>query len=323
MIISRTPLRVSLFGGGTDLPNFLDFHEMGLVISFTINKYLYVSVNKKFDKKIKINYQNVEIVDEVQQIQHSIVRECLKRLKIKDSIEITIVSDLPGGTGLGSSSSLAVGLLNALNRFKGTIASPEELAKQACSIELDALAKPIGKQDQYAAAFGGLNAIEFKKSGIRVLPIKISEILEKQILDSSLLVFTGISREADLILGEVSEMKSHTISSLKEQKNIADEVFSLLKNSPDFITPEYLSSQLNRAWEVKRKYSNNISNETIEGILNRLENNGANSKKLLGAGGGGFILTMFNDTESLKKITEEFQSVRFEFDKIGSVIIYE
>jgi D-glycero-alpha-D-manno-heptose-7-phosphate kinase len=314
---------VSLFGGGTDLPAFFNVHGSGMVINFAVKKYIYVTVNRRFDSKIRVSYQKVEIVDNVELIEHSIARECLIYLGIHSSIEITFISDFPGGTGLGSSSSLAVGLLHALHRFNGNEITPTELAEQACYIEIEALRKPNGKQDQYAVAVGGINAFEFKNTGTKIFPIKLSKTLEERILDSFRLIYTGISREADIILKEVSEMKPATINSLIEQKKIADDVFSLWVNSPELITLDYISEKLNQAWIVKQKYSSKITNESIDQILQILKMNGAISTKLLGAGGGGFILAIMNSKKSQMKFLEDFQSFNLEIDKSGSVIIYE
>ena len=315
---------MSLFGGGTDLPAFFNKYGSGTVINFTIKKYIYVSVNRRFDNKIRVSYHKIEIVDNVESIEHTIVRECLIYLGIEGSIEITIIADFPGGTGLGSSSSLAVGLLHALHRFIGNEITPIELAEQACFIEIEALRKPIGKQDQYAAAIGGFNAFEFKNNVTNIIPIKISRSLEEQILDSFYLIYTGISREADSILREISEMKPATLLPLIEQRTIADDIFNLWSSSPELITVHYLSERLRESWRIKKQYSSKITNDSIEKILHIFEKNAAMATKLLGAGGGGFILAIItNNDNSSVKFLEDFQSFNIEIDKSGSVIIYE
>jgi D-glycero-alpha-D-manno-heptose-7-phosphate kinase len=322
MIISRTPLRVSLFGGGSDIPSFYNKGLNGEVLNFTIDKYIYVTVNKRFDNKIRVSYSRVEIVENVNQIQHSIIRECLLRVGILTSIEITIVSDFPGGTGMGSSSSLAVGVLNALYRFIHQVKSKSELAEEACDIEISKLVKPIGKQDQYAASYGGLNYFVFSRNKVDVIGLT-NEILNLPILSLHLmLVYTGISREADSILAEVSLMPNEVYESIHKQVLISRKMFESLRSTGQIDLQEIISS-LNKAWEFKKNLSSSIINEDIEDMINNMFANGAKAIKLLGAGGGGFILAIVDDVKSFKSRLSDYLVFNIKLDFQGSSIVYD
>ena len=213
MIISRTPLRVSFCGGGTDIDDFsMSEPNGGRVVSAALSRYVYVTVNSRFDDRIRVSYSTMEDVGSIENIQHGLVREALRLTGIESGVEITTIADIPGqGTGLGSSSSVTVGLLNAMHAFQGREVSKEQLAEEACQIEIDTLGAPIGRQDQYAASFGGVNSIRFGGNGVQVEPIEVSEGLSKKLSESFTLVFTGLTRSASKVLSEQSDDESDRI----------------------------------------------------------------------------------------------------------------
>ena len=322
MIISRTPLRVSLFGGGSDIPSFFNQGINGEVLSFTIDKYIYVTLTKRFDNKIRISYNKVEVVEDVSQIQHTIIRECLKRVGVLSSIEITIISDFPGGTGMGSSSSLAVGVLNVLYRFIGLEKSKYELAEEACAIEIEVLKKPIGKQDQFAASYGGLNYFVFSKNGVEIIPLT-NIVKNIDIVNSHLvLVYTGINRDADSILAEISLMPKKVSESIHKQVLISKKVLKSLVANGQIDTKE-VGSFLTEAWELKKQYSKSISNNEIDVMIKYILSRGASSIKLLGAGGGGFILVLVDDLNDFKFKTTDYPVFTLKLDYEGSKIVYD
>ena len=218
MIISRTPLRVSFCGGGTDIDDFsMSEPTGGRVVSAALSRYVYVTINRRFDDRIRVSYSSMEDVGSLENIQHGLVREALRLTGIESGVEITTIADIPGqGTGLGSSSSVTVGLLNAMHAFKGREASKEQLAEEACQIEIDTLGAPIGRQDQYAASFGGVNSIRFGENGVQVEPIEVSEGLSKKFSENFTLVFTGMTRSASKVLSEQSDDEFDKNSRMRE-----------------------------------------------------------------------------------------------------------
>lgn len=289
MIISKTPLRISFAGGGTDLPQFYQNEKIthGAVVSMTIDKFIYVTVNKSFNDKIKVIYSIVEEVDYVTDVKHSIVRACLQYLNIKYGVEISILSDIPGRTGLGSSSSLAVGLLNALHAYKGeTNITANQLYREACEIELDILKSPIGKQDQAAAAFGGCNHFTFTNTdNLLVNPIKRYTIFG---IDSHLvLLYTGNKHNANLILSKQNDNLQDNLQKYIRLTETADELARTLQTSANI---SVLAETLNKDWEIKKSLSTGITNPELDKIYEKALNYRALGGKLLGAGGGGFFL---------------------------------
>ena len=222
MIISRTPLRASFCGGGTDIDSFSKLEESGgKVVSLAIDKYIHVLVNKRFDERVRVSYSSLELVDDFEDLKHELVREAMRLTGVTSGVEITTIADIPSrGTGLGSSSTVTVGLLNALHKFAGRDASPAQLAEEACLIEIDILGQPIGRQDQYAAAFGGINAFSFDSEGVRVEPIIVS--CESKIREEFTLVFTGLSRSASEVLKEVPRDPNNKLARLRRIRNQAD-----------------------------------------------------------------------------------------------------
>lgn len=290
MIISRTPLRISFLGGGTDLPSYYR-SRAGSVVSAAIDKYIYVTVNPKFDERIRASYSTTEMVDSPEQLKHELIRSSLLKLGILGGIEITSISDVPSrGTGLGSSSTYTVGLLNALHASLGRHASAERLAREACEVELEMCNKPIGKQDQYIAAFGGLQQIRFNPDGsVYVDPVVSESGFTRELASHLLLMYTGVTRPASGILEEQSkntEVDPSIRRSLDRLADLADRCVEALRNK-DLHAFGYL---LHDGWMEKRKLASGISTRAIDDWYSSARKAGAYGGKLLGAGGGGFLL---------------------------------
>ena len=289
MIITRTPFRVSFAGGGTDLPDFYR-QECGAVVSTAINKYIYIVVNKRFDGSIRVSYSRTEIVNAVNDIQHPIVREAMKLVGITRGIEIVSIADIPAGTGLGSSSSFAVGLLNALYAYKGTLKTAEELAREACHIEMDILGEPIGKQDQYIAAYGGLRYIQFNPDeSTYTEPIIFAQKNKDRLSQNLLLFYTGDTREAGTILREqkANVRRAEKMKVLRKVRDLAYELRAHLNNNA---SPSILGQFLHQGWQLKKQLASRTSNSKIDGYYEQALQAGASGGKILGAGGGGFLL---------------------------------
>ena len=324
MIITRTPLRISFAGGGSDLPAFYE-QELGAVVNTAIDKYIYITVNPKFDHKIRASYSITEIVDGVDELQHELIREALFLLGIKQGIEITSISDIPSqGTGLGSSSSYTVGLLNALYAYCGHMAGAERLAHEACHIEIDRCQKPIGKQDQYIAAYGGLKYTCFNSDGsVFTDPIICSSNTLERLQDSLLLLYTGLTRSADNILVEqahgtrTDEAKQ---ASLRRMVGLANQLCEALSRNDLDAFGEILHS----GWEEKQKLAARVSNRQIDNWYQRARTAGAIGGKLLGAGGGGFLLFYAdpNKHADICRLLPELRPVSFRFSPQGSKVIY-
>lgn len=304
MIITKTPLRVSLLGGNTDFPKYFKKHG-GAVLTTTIDKYIYCIVKKRFDKQIWINYSIKEKVNKVDSIQHEFVREVMKMLRITESIEITFLSDIPSkGSGLGSSSAVVIGLLNALHEYKNEHVTARQLAEEACKIEVTILKKPIGYQDQYAIAFGGSNLILFGTE-IKVHPFDLSEIKDL------MLFYTGKTRSAETIL---SKMKLNT-KILEENKAL---VFKAL------VSPYYeFGGLLHEYWELKKNLNELVSNNEIDKMYIDAINAGAQGGKIVGAGGGGFLLLSvpnYKKDEVRRKL--RLKELPFKITNYGSRVIF-
>jgi len=324
MIISRTPLRMSFVGGGSDLPSFYMKHG-GAVLSTTIDKYIYINVNKKFDNGIRIAYSKTEEVESIHNIEHKLVKATMELLEISGGIEITSIADIPSkGTGLGSSSSFTIGLLNALNAYKGNFSSSEFLGEQSCKIEIDICGEPIGKQDQYAAAFGGFNLIEFNKNGeVLVKPIitKKETLLE---IEQNLIVFyTGLTRNASSILKEQNDRIQNDdkkVTNLLKMVDLTYVLYNEIQNNNTKVFGEILHEN----WELKKELSNGISNTFIDDCYNAAINSGALGGKILGAGAGGFLLFYVekNKQKSVINSLTNLKQINFSFENNGSQIIY-
>lgn len=323
MIISKTPFRISFVGGGTDYKGYYK-KSTGAVVSTAIDKYVYVLVNKKFDNKIRISYSKTEIVDKVSEVEHPLVREALKMTKIEGGIEIASVADIPSsGTGLGSSSSFLIGLLNALYAFKGVHATSEKLAKEACEIEVEKLKEPVGKQDQYIAAFGGLEFIQFNPNdSVFVDPIICKEQTKLKLQKNLLMLYTGVTRKASTVLKEQDKRNVNGDNQLVLNKMVS--LAHDLKNSLVNNELKDFGSLLNQNWLLKKTLAGNISNSEIDRWYEIGIKNGALGGKILGAGGGGFLL-FYASPEAQVKIKQslkELTPISFSFEPQGSKIIY-
>lgn len=287
MIITRTPFRISFAGGGTDI---CDYYKTGYgaVVSTTINKYIYITVNKRFDDSIRVSYAQTEIVDDVNSIKHDIVRECLKMVEIEKGIEITSIADIPAGTGLGSSSSFTVGLLNALYTYIGQQRSAHELAVKACQLEIHRLGNPIGKQDQFAAAYGGLNYYQFNgDESVSYVPLPLDERQLRRLNQRLLMFYTGITRSASEIL---DKQRRHSPSSMEKLEFLRDQAVSLRSHIQTSGNLDQLGALLHEGWLKKRSLTEGISSGAIDSYYKKALKAGAEGGKILGAGGGGFLL---------------------------------
>jgi len=321
MIISKTPLRISFVGGGTDLSSFYE-KDYGAVLSSTIDKYVYVIIKERFDDLIYVNWTKKEIVSKPDEIEHELIREAMMKVGIEKSVEITTLADIPSeGSGLGSSSALTVGLLNAFYAFMGIQISRERLAEEACEIEIDIIRKPIGKQDHYAAAFGGLNEILFRKNGsVEVNNVKLPND-KLRVLGSNLLLFyTGITRKADHILRKQKEKTEDILNILVEMR---DQV-PVLKNHLENGSNDSLGHMLKKNWTLKKSLLSIISNKQIDEMYEKGVNAGAIGGKICGAGGGGFLLLYVTREKqnTLRKTLRKHREIPFMIDKYGSRIVF-
>lgn len=321
MILVKVPLRVSFFGGSSDIPSFYNNNE-GMVLSTTIDQYMYIAVCKTSIKGIKAVYNEIEVVQDVDQLKHDRIRNALKAFDVNSNIEIASFSQIPTkGTGLGSSSSFTVGLIDALAAFSNkSFLNRYDVAELACDIEINMCGDPIGKQDQYAAAFGGFNTITFNKDDVLVAPVYVTGDLVSRLNDNLLMFYTGIRRDAAKVLG--AQQKNNNDASIKQMVQMAKDGYNLLKkgNIDDF------GALLDHAWKLKRSLSSEISNNFIDESYSEFLKQGALGGKVLGAGGGGYMLFYVPDNakkqvrESAQKLgLEEF---RFNFSSTGSTVTY-
>lgn len=321
MIISRTPFRISFVGGGTDLQDFYR-QEYGAVVSVAIDKYMYITVNKRFDHTLRISYSRTEIVEHASEVQHPIIREALKRVGIDHGIEITSVADIPAQTGLGSSSAFTVGLLNALYAFKGVFRSAQQLAEEACHIEIDILKEPIGKQDQYAVAFGGMNHIQFNPDEtVFVNPVICPKAVKQELRDNLLLFYTGQTRQAGSVLKEQKKNTADKLETLKAMRAMVDP-FRVTMMEGKQLTK--VGTLLHDGWNFKKHMAGAISNREIDCYYQQAMEAGALGGKLLGAGGGGFLL-FFCERQNQNRLKEALSTLRhvpFDFEPEGSKIIF-
>jgi len=291
MIISKTPLRISFAGGGTDLASFYKHHDYGAVISTSIDSYIYVTIKQHselFPEKFRLNYSSTEQVDHLDKIENPIMRECIRFLDISDRLYISTIADCPGSSGLGSSSSFCVGLLNALYKYKGMSVSAGKLAEEAAHIEIDILQRPMGKQDHYAAAYGGANYFRFNKDETVTLQHVASRTKNIETLFRSLLSFwTGVVRPSESILKEQDTNNDRNSDILIKMRDQALELFQLV-NSDNF-TIERFARIVHEGWLMKTRLASNISNSTIDKAYAVAMDNGALGGKISGAGGGGFL----------------------------------
>ena len=288
MIITRTPLRISFAGGGTDLPSFYREYGGGAVTSATIDKFIHVLVNEKFDKSIRVAYSRTENVDRLDDLEHELFRETIRSAKLSEALEIHTIADIPGeGTGLGSSSTLTVGLLNALYAYRGILKDPAELAEEACRIEIDRLGGAQGKQDDYIAAFGGVCFFEFRTDGtVRASPLPLSTPDREALSDHMSLFYTGVTRRADGLLKGQSARTAENKDALFRLRDLAGAARSAIL-ARDF---EALGRVLDEGWQLKRGLASGISTDAIDRMYSTARSAGAYGGKITGAGGGGFLL---------------------------------
>ena len=321
MIISQTPYRVSFAGGGTDLPAFYE-DEPGAVLSATINRHMYVAVHTRFETTFRIAYSRIELAHDVAQIEHELVRESLRLSGIEEPIEVTTIGDVPAGTGMGSSSTLTVGLLNAFYASRGQIVSAARLGEEACRIEIDLLHKPIGRQDQYAAAFGGLNLIRFNGDhSVNVQPVPCRRESLDELERRALLLYTNQTRSADGILKQQSAGTRVKASVLCEMRDLAYHMREVLSGRGDL---DQFAALLHEGWLLKRSLGFGITDESIDSWYEAARAAGAQGGKLLGAGGGGFILLLAPPErhEAIRVALGRPKELEFSIDPLGSRIIF-
>ncbi|MCZ7551931.1 MAG: GHMP kinase [Anaerolineae bacterium UTCFX2] len=321
MIITQTPLRVSLLGGGTDFPSFIREEGGGNVLSTAIDKYIFVTIRKRFDDNIRLGYTRTEIVENIDELQHDLIREAFRMTGLHTGIELTTIGDLPAGAGLGSSSAVTVGSLYAMYTYLGKIVPAELLAKEACAIEIDVLNKPIGIQDQYICALGGLRFIEFHPDG-KVLHerINLEPRLQQRLNESLLLFYTGVTRQAETILGEQKDHIRQSRLLLNEIKHMACAAKEeLLAGNLDVI-----GQLLHESWKLKKQLASRISNPTIDAIYETALKAGALGGKISGAGGGGFLLIYcpFEKREQVRDALLPLKEVHFNLENDGSKVIF-
>lgn len=323
MILSKTPLRMSYVGGGSDMSAYYR-EELGAVLSTSIDKYMYIAVNPKFDGRIRLSYSLTEEVDAPEQVNHPLVREALRMLDIPGGIEIASMADIPSkGSGLGSSSSYTVGLLNALYAYKNKFASKATLARQACEIEIDRCGEPIGKQDQYAAAFGGLNLIRFHPDeSVSVDPVICAPDLLRTLEDSTLVFFTGRTRSASAVLAQ--QQRALLAPDRKQLMRRMVQLAFDLKSELESGTLDNFGDLLDENWRLKTQLSAGISDPQIDFWYETGLRHGAFGGKLLGAGNGGFMMFYAHpDThESIRAALSDLQPVTFKFDHNGAQIVF-
>jgi len=321
VIISRTPFRVSFAGGGTDLRAFYG-EEPGAVTSVTIDRYMYITVNRRFDDTLRVSYSRTEIVDDFEKLHHPIVRECLRLTGLTSGLEITSVADMPAGTGVGSSSSFTVGLLHALYAFGGTYASPERLAREACAVEIEILGEPIGKQDQYAAAYGGLQHLRFlPDESVQVDPVICRPETFRELQGSLLFFYTGTVRSASKILSEQRRNTAAKRVHLREMQRQAEKVRDVLHEGTGL---ERIGALLHEGWMLKQQLAGGISSPAIDGYYQEARRAGALGGKILGAGGGGFLM-LYVEPRHQAQVTAALTDLRpipIGFEREGSKIIF-
>jgi len=321
MLVTKTPLRVSFFGGGTDFSRYYE-RDHGCVLSTAIDRYVYIMLNRKFDDRIQLNYRLTEIVDHVDQILHPTLREAIRHAELDCGIELSAQADFPShGTGLGSSSSFLVGVLNALYSLKGEEASPSRLAEDACGIEIGTLREPIGKQDQYIAAFGGINLIRFSKDKVEVEPLSVKPETMEALRRRLLFFYTGVGRSASRVLKEQNDRIEEKLAYLDKLRGMAMEAKAELERG----RIDSLGRMLDESWQMKRTFASGVSNDTIDNYYRAAMEAGAEGGKILGAGGGGFFMFYCPEgrQDDVRKALAPMREVGFGFPAHGSKVVYD
>ena len=324
MIISRSPLRISLGGGGTDLPSYYREHS-GFLIAAAIDKYVYITLHQTFVPELIIKYSKLERVFAIEDVEHPIVREALRLVGIPAAaLEITSMADIPAGTGLGSSGSFTTALLKAFHALKKNLVHPADLAEQACEIELEKLGEPIGKQDQYIAAYGGITCFNFLPDGrVEAWPLKISEETLFNLEDNLLLFFTGYSRSASKILKEQDDKSKKSDQAMTENLHFVKDLGRQSQVALESDNLNEFARLMDVHWQRKKERSKSMSNQDINAWYDHAMSNGALGGKVIGAGGGGFLMFYADDKARLRHAMREkgLTEVRFRFDFEGTKIL--
>ena len=326
MIISKTPLRMSFFGGGTDFRTYYENSRFGYgsVISTALDMYVYITVNKRFDDKIRVIYYGNELVDSIDEVKHDIIRNALKIAGIEKGIEIVYSADIPlssAGVGLSSSSALAVGVMNALHAYKGEFVTPEQLAREACHIEIDCIGQRIGIQDQFAVAYGGFRRYRFSANGaVSAEPVPCRAEYMDQLRDNLLLFYTGQGRDSRKILSEQSETIEQKMERLDRLVEAVDRNYeNLCRGDIDA-----WGTELDQAWKIKKTFAGGVSTPEIDAMYGAAMSAGALGGKVLGAGGGGFMLLYVSKVHQndVRSALAEYRLIDFKFEPFGSRIIF-
>ena len=324
MIITRSPLRISLGGGGTDLPSYYREHD-GFLISAAIDKYIYITLHKTFIEDLILKYSKLEKTTDLEKIEHPIIRETLRLLDTNiKGLEITSLADLPSGTGLGSSSSFTTALIKALYQYNNHLIHPKELAEVACDIELNKLGEPIGKQDQYISAYGGITCFNFNKDdSVKSYPLSISNETLYNLEDNLLLFFTGYSRSASSILKEQDDKTKTDDTEMLKNLHFVKQLGKESKLALETGNLDTFAELMNVHWDRKKQRSNNMSNNHINEWVEHAKKNGALGGKLVGAGGGGFLMFYASDSNKLRHAMAKLglEEVRFKFDFEGTKVL--
>ncbi len=324
MIIVRSPLRITLGGGGTDLASYYRAHE-GFLIAAAIDKYVYITLHEGFSNELIIKYNKMERVSSVDEVEHPIVREAIKLVDAPwRGLEISSMADIPAGTGLGSSSTFTTAVLRALHTYKNNLVQPHELARQACEIEIERLGEPIGKQDQYISALGGITALRFRKDDtVEAMPVPLSRETRDNLEDSLVMFYTGVTRSASGILKDQNEKSKKAdpdmLKNLHYVKEMGDRSLALL-TSGDL---EGFGALMDEHWQHKKRRSGGMSNPQIDEWYAHAMANGATGGKLIGAGGGGFLMFHTSDKPRLRHamLSQGLREVRFRFDFEGAKVL--
>lgn len=320
MIVVQTPLRVSFFGGGTDFPTYFR-SQGGCVLNTAIDKYIFVTIKSRFDRMLRVGYTTTEMVSRRDEIRHELIREAFCKTGISEGVEITTMGDIPSaGSGLGSSSTVTVGALHAMYSFLGELVSAERLAREACEIEIDILHKPIGIQDQYIAAYGGLRFMEFTTDGdVFIQKIELDPEVERRLNDNLLLFYTGITRRSDDILVEQKQNIYDRMEVLSEMKEIAFEARNVLTSG----NLESFGTLLNDSWKLKKQLASQITNGRLDDMYQAALRAGATGGKITGAGGGGFLLLYCPkaNQERVRKALSQMQELPFRLEADGTKVI--
>jgi D-glycero-alpha-D-manno-heptose-7-phosphate kinase len=319
MIIVQTPLRVSFFGGGTDFPSYFRT-EGGCVLTSAIDKYIFVTIKRRYDPKLRIGYTQTEMIDSVAEIKHELVREALRQTGICHGVEISTMGDIPSASGLGSSSTVTVGALHAMYTYLGEMVSAERLAREACEIEIERLNKPIGIQDQYIAAYGGLRFLEFTPDGqVRNRKIQLDATLTRRLNERLLLFFTGVTRQSQTILSEQQANIRERMLVLRQMKEMAYTALAEMQSG----NLDAIGYLLHESWQLKKQLASKISNGSLDDMYTAARRAGAIGGKITGAGGGGFLLLYcpFDKQDAVRGALEHFQEFPFQLAQDGTKVI--